>query len=127
MNVIDPGLSYELTGGSALHFFQSNGNTNMRGGTTNEEVLEALIHRVTDAYQRVPCQETVHALYLLREALMAFRLRTTRRVRARVEGTSQRHDSESECERFERLKRVVRPEFDGSRAFPDPMSEAQYT
>jgi hypothetical protein len=112
MNVIDAGRSYELNAGSVLHFVQRDAATKVRAGTTNEEVLEALIHRVTDAYQLVPCQETVRALYLLHEALMAFRQRTARRVSARVEGTNQPHDSEADCERFARLKSILRNEGD---------------
>jgi hypothetical protein len=110
MNVIDPGRSYELSAGIMLHFVRKEGGRNTSNGTTNEELLEMLIHRVTDAYQRVPCRETVHALYLLNEALMAFRLRTRRRISANVEGTNRSHDSEAECERFARLESVIRAE-----------------
>jgi hypothetical protein len=55
-------------------------------------VLEVLIDRVTDAYQKLPCQESIRALYLLHEALAAFRTRSARRVDANVEGTLQPHD-----------------------------------
>jgi hypothetical protein len=115
MNVIDPGRSYELSAGTTLHFVRKDGGSSTSNGTTNEEVLEVLIHRVTDAYQRVPCRETVHALYLLNEALMAFRLRTKRRVRANVDGTDRSHDSEAESERFARLESVIRAERNESR------------
>jgi hypothetical protein len=103
MNVIDPGRSYELDAGDVLHFLQMDGSTVLRDGTTNEEVLEVLIHRVTEAYQAVPCQETVRALHLLYEALMAFRLRSERRASANVEGTRRPHDSEGASERCTRL------------------------
>ena len=124
MNVIEPGRSYELNAGSVLHFIQKDA-AKIRAGTTNEEVLEALIHRVTDAYRLVPCQETVRALYLLHEALMAFRLRTARRVGARVEGTNLPHDSEADCERFARLKSVMRTEGDEAGALLEDLAESR--
>jgi hypothetical protein len=92
MKVIDPGRSYELNAGIGLSFLQKDGSRVVRNGTTNEEILEVLIHRVTEAYQTLPCQESIRALYLLREALAAFRTRTARRVDARVEGTLQPHE-----------------------------------
>jgi hypothetical protein len=92
MKVVDPGRVYELSAGNGLVFLQKEGDKLVRNGTTNEEVLEVLIDRVTEAYQTVPCQETIRALYLLREALAEFRARTARRLGARVEGTYQPHD-----------------------------------
>ena len=91
MNVIHPGRSYGLSAGIGLHFIQKGGAKLIRDGTTNEEVLEVLIHRVTEAYRTVPCEESIRALYLLHEALRVFRMRTARRVEARVEGTHQPH------------------------------------
>ena len=83
--------SYQLTAGSRLRFMQKDGPTIVHDGTTNEEVLEVLIHRVTAAYQSVPCAESIRALYCMHEALLAFRLRATRRAIARVDGTDQAH------------------------------------
>jgi len=104
MNVIDPGRSYELVAGNMLRFVQKVGATVVRDGTTNEEVLDVLIHRVTEAYQTLPCRETVRALFLLYEAQMAFRLRTERRSSARVDGTLLPHDAEGDDVRFARLR-----------------------
>jgi hypothetical protein len=92
MKVIDPGRCYELGAGVGLTFMQKDGSRIVRQGTTNEELLEVLIHRVTEGYQTLPCQESIRALYLLREALASFRTRTARRVDARVEGTLQQHE-----------------------------------
>ena len=92
MKVVDPGRVYELAAGNGLAFLQKDGGHVLRNGTTNEEVLEVLIDRVTEAYQALPCQETIRALFLLREALAAFQARTARRQDARVEGTRQAHD-----------------------------------
>jgi tryptophan 2,3-dioxygenase len=92
MKILDPGHRYELTAGDTLHFLQKEGTKVVRDGTTNEELLQVLIHRVTEAYQQLPCKESIRALHDLRHALVTFRLRTARRVAAKVEGTHQPHD-----------------------------------
>lgn len=91
MRIVDPGHSYELNTGNVLVFLQKAGGEIVRDGTTNEELLEVLIDRVAEAYQRLPCAESIRALHLLEEALAAFKMRTARRVDANVEGTYQRH------------------------------------
>jgi len=104
MKVVDPGRAYELAAGNGLVFLQREGGKLVRNGTTNEEVLEVLIDRVTEAYQTVPCQETIRALYLLREALAEFHARTARRLGARVEGTHQPHDHVSASAELSRYR-----------------------
>ena len=92
MKVIDPGRIYQLAAGNGLNFLQKQDGKIVREGTTIEEVLEVLIDRVTEAYQALPCQETIRALYLMREALAALQTRTARRMVANVEGTHLPHD-----------------------------------
>jgi len=92
MKVLDPGHRYELASGDTLHFLQKVGTKVIQDGTTNEELLQVLIHRVGEAYQKLPCKESVRALHDLRHALVTFRLRTARRVAAKVEGTHKAHD-----------------------------------
>jgi hypothetical protein len=92
MKVLDPGRRYELSAGNTLQFLQKAREAVLRDGTTNEEVLEVLIDRVTEAYQSVPCEESIRALHLLQEALTVFRMRTQRRQRSNVEGTDMPHD-----------------------------------
>lgn len=92
MQVIDPARKYRLAAGNGLVFLQKGAGQVVRDGTTNEEVLEVLIDRVTEAYQRLPCRESIRALYLLREALAAFQARSARRVETNVEGTLRPHD-----------------------------------
>ena len=87
-----PGHRYELRDGNSLTFLQKEGGKVIRDSTTNEELLTVLIDRVTGAFQNLPCQESIRALYLLREALAAFQMRTARRVDAKVDGTYQPHD-----------------------------------
>jgi hypothetical protein len=87
MNAIDRGCSYRLAAGNRLVFVRKTGDLMVQDGTTNEEVLEVLIHRATEAYATLPCLETIRALYLLREALAAFRTRSARRVSAGIEGS----------------------------------------
>ena len=89
MKVIDPGRDYELSAGNGLAFLRKEGDLLVRDGTTNEEVLEVLIHRLTEGYQAVPCGETIRALYLLHATLAILQVRTARRVNAQVEGTQQ--------------------------------------
>ena len=92
MKVIDPGRRYELAAGNSLAFLHKEGGRTIRDGTTNEELLEVLIDRVTESYQSLPCEESIRALYLLREALATFLARTARRINAQVEGTYQSHE-----------------------------------
>jgi hypothetical protein len=92
MKILDRGRRYELSAGNHLAFLQKGGDNVVRDGTTNEEVLEVLIDRTTEAFQTLPCEESIRALYLLQEALAAFRSRTARRVAAGVEGTQQPHE-----------------------------------
>jgi len=91
MKIIDPGRVYELAAGNGLVFVQKEDGRTVHDGTTNEEVLEVLIHRVTEAYQRLPSQESIRAAHFLREALGALRQRTATRVHLKVEGTMRPH------------------------------------
>lgn len=95
MKIVDPGRAYELAAGIHLHFVQKHRGEIVRDGTTVEEVLEVLIDRVTDGYQRLPCAETIRAVHCLREALRALRERTAKRVDAQVEGTCEPHSGRS--------------------------------
>ena len=92
MKILDRGRRYELSAGNHLAFVQKGGDSVIRDGTTNEEVLEVLIDRTTEAYQTLPCEESIRALHMLQEALAAFRSRTARRIAAGVEGTQQPHE-----------------------------------
>jgi hypothetical protein len=89
MVVVELGSSYALTGGSHLTFLKKLGDKIVQVGTTNEEVLEVLLHREAEAFKALPSRESIRALHLLRETLVTFRLRTARRVAAKVEGTLQ--------------------------------------
>ena len=89
MKVVDPGRSYELAGGNGLVFLQTEDGWISRDGTTNEEVLDVLIERVTEDYRACPSREGIRALYLLREALAALRQLSERPPRAGGEGTGQ--------------------------------------
>jgi len=91
MKILDPGYSYELAAGGRLNFLEKVDGQVVRDGTTNEELLQVLIHRVTEEYEALPCKESLRALHDLRHALVLFRMRTARRVAAKVEGTHQPH------------------------------------
>lgn len=56
-------------------------------GTTNEEVIEVLINRITYLNQRLPCKENKLALQGLHMALQALEHRTAKRKAQGIEGT----------------------------------------
>ena len=59
-------------------------------GTTNEEVLEVLIDRLTYLSEKLPSRETSIAITKLQEALMWLNKRTQDRLKRGVEGTHQK-------------------------------------
>lgn len=59
-------------------------------GTTNEEVLEVLIDRLTYLSEKLPSRETSIAITKLQEALMWLNKRTQDRIKRNVEGTHQK-------------------------------------
>jgi len=91
MKVIDPGHSYELAGGNGLVFRQIKDGWIVRDGTTNEEVLEVLIERVSQDCQAVPSGASLRALRLLREALAALRQRSARPAGASFQAPDRPH------------------------------------
>lgn len=56
-------------------------------GTTNEEVLKVLIHRLTYQSKKLPSRETSIAITKLEEALLWLQKRTQDRIARGVEGT----------------------------------------
>jgi hypothetical protein len=58
-------------------------------GTTNEDVIAVLLDRIKYLDGKFPCTENKSAIYHLKEAELALRLRTLRRVRRRVEGKNE--------------------------------------
>ena len=83
MKVKDAGYSYELANfdakdqkGQTLKFFKqesAEGIIEMHGahdGTTNEEVISVLIHRIETLQKKLPCKENACAITHLEEALL---------------------------------------------------------
>ena len=60
--------------------------TMIANGTTNEEVLEVLIDRITNLNSKFPCRENTMAIEKLDEALMWLNKRTQDRLKRNVEG-----------------------------------------
>ena len=56
-------------------------------GTTNEEVLKVLIHRLTNLNTKFPCRENSIVITKLEESLMWLEKRTVDRKARGVEGT----------------------------------------
>jgi hypothetical protein len=61
-------------------------------GTTNEEVIEVLIHRISGLNDKFPCKENMDALAHLGAALNRLNDRTTKRVQQGVEGQDKPHE-----------------------------------
>lgn len=101
MKVITTGHSYELSNfenkdleGQILQFIHkepiSEGSCELQtvsDGTTNEEVIEALINRLYFLQSKFSCKENAYAITKLEEALMWLNKRTSDRVNRDVEGT----------------------------------------
>lgn len=91
MKVVDASHSYESAAEIGLVFLEKEDGWVVDNRTTNEEVLEVLIDRVTEDYLTLPCRERVRALYLLREALAVLRRLSARGASVNVEGTRNPH------------------------------------
>lgn len=96
MQIEDPGHSYLLDafdGGRPVRLAfiwkeQIDGQfVTVRDGTTNEEVLRALIDRTKFLDAKAPCEENAEAISAMIVALEAFEKRTAARKRRGVEGT----------------------------------------
>ena len=101
MKVLKPGHSYELANfeqdspelNQHLHFIDKvpcedgcGKLVTVHDGTTNEEVLEMLIDRLTFLQAAFPCRENAIVITKLEESLMWLNKRTADRVARKVEG-----------------------------------------
>lgn len=78
--------------GQELQFIQKedkgdgNGFVTVSDGTTNEEVLEVLIDRLTGLNSKFPCKENAVAITHIETALLWLNKRTSDRMKRGVEG-----------------------------------------
>lgn len=101
MKVLEPGHTYDLDNfqhpkgefNQTLRFIQKVPNpqnpselVTIQNGTTNEEVLKALINRTEFLNTKFPCRENSIAITKMQEALMWFEKRTADRLARGVEG-----------------------------------------
>jgi hypothetical protein len=99
MKVLTEGHKYELasfeqpeTAHQKIQFIektQIEGTTDLKtlnNGTTNEEVLEALIDRMMYLQNKFPCRENSIVITNLQESLMWLEKRTSDRKKRNVEG-----------------------------------------
>ena len=91
---IDAQHIYKLAGDQHVRFMKKVGGELVYEGTTNEELMEVLIHRITALNEKFPCPENMHAISALGGALAALNERTRRRVAQGVEGRDLQHLSE---------------------------------
>ena len=101
MKVIDPGHVYSLSSYAGeneyiLNFIhkepdEENKLVIEKDGTTNEEVLEMLLHRLKWLQNRLPSRETAIAITKIEEALLWLNRRTSLRMIQNVENTMKPH------------------------------------
>ena len=87
----DPAHLYELTGGNRVQFIKRSKGELVVEGTTNEELLQVLIHRTKILDSQFPCHENKQALVKMEEALMWFNERTAKRTAQGVETLDMSH------------------------------------
>lgn len=103
MKVLIPGHRYELENvegspAQVIQFIQKEPKKGPLGlynkqvvtvcdGTTNEELMAVLIHRLKTVNERFPCRENAISITKLEEALMWQEKRTAERKARGVEGT----------------------------------------
>ena len=93
MKVITSGYKYFVQNflnnevGQEIQFVENDrSGNNINDGTTNEEVIKALIARLSYLNERFSCSENEQAIIKLKEALMWLNARTESRILRGVEG-----------------------------------------
>lgn len=93
MSVNDAGHDYELhnvgEGVQNIRFIKKEGGETVHDGTTNEAVLQVLIHRLEVLEEKMPSEHNQKAIASLKEALAQLEARTADREERGVEGTDQ--------------------------------------
>lgn len=94
MRVITEGYDYEVVNKvnpnltQGLHFYRKTG-ADERDGTTLEEVIKAVIHRLAYLNDKLPDYHNEMALTLFRSGLTHLKERTAERIAQGIEGTMQ--------------------------------------
>ena len=76
-----------------LSFMKKVNGTIVGEGTTNEEVLKMMVHRMNYLQSKFPCRENAIVITKLEECLMWLNYRTEKRVAQGVEGKDIAHKS----------------------------------
>ena len=74
-----------------IDFMEKIGGKMVMDGTTNEEVLKMMIHRMNYLQGKFPCRENALVITKLEESLMWLNKRTEKRVAQGVEGQDMAH------------------------------------
>lgn len=98
MKCIEEGHIYKLNNSQTnqaqeLVFLKRTNGELVHDGTTNEEVLEMLIHRIRYLNTKLSCSENLIALIRLEEALLWLNRRTELRIAQGVETFDKTHKS----------------------------------
>lgn len=83
--------SYNGSDPQALHFMEKQGGELVMDGTTNEEVLRMMIHRMNYLQGKFPCRENAIVITKLEECLLWLNYRTQKRTSQGVEGQDLPH------------------------------------
>lgn len=89
----DIGHTYQVHPEQLIQFIKRKDGQLVNEGTTNEELLEVLIHRTAHLNSLFPCKENDEALFHMSQALKAFNERTQKRVAQGVETQDKPHVS----------------------------------
>ena len=74
-----------------LDFMEKVNGVMVKDGTTNEEVLAMMIHRMNYLQGKFPCRENAIVITKLEESLMWLNSRTQKRIAQGVEGQDRAH------------------------------------
>lgn len=88
---IDHGHIYSIADGQHIRFMKKVDGKLVYEGTTNEELIEVLIDRITKLNAKFPCFENVNAIAHLGGALNILNERTKKRLAQGVEGKDIAH------------------------------------
>jgi hypothetical protein len=88
---IDSGHIYQLAGNQHIRFMKKSEGKLVYEGTTNEELISVLLHRLEILNNNFPCKDNMDAIASLGASLQHLQRRTKKRVEQGVEGQDLSH------------------------------------
>ena len=68
IKILEPAVAYELEGGQVIRFVKCENGTRVADGTTNEQVMDVLLHRLREQNRRLPSRYNSLAITAIEEA-----------------------------------------------------------